>query len=107
MSVVNNQIINIKERISINLSLRFYAENLFKEIESDAQDHIVIDFDGVEFSSRSFTQEFLYRMNHCSKKITLINQSKEVEKMFEIVKSPREKAFIANYNPDQVINIML
>lgn len=103
----NVLIINIKEHISKNLSLRLYAEDLFKNIELYAQNNIALDFKGVEFASRSFTQEFLYRMQRCSKKIELINQSSEIKKMFEIVKSPREKTILAHYNPDRVIQLTL
>lgn len=105
--VENVRIIDMKERISANLSLRLYAEELFEDIESYTQNNIILDFTRVEFASRSFTQEFLYRMQHCSKSIKLIGQSNEVKKMFETVKSPREKTVLANYNPDQVIQLTL
>lgn len=103
----NVLIINIEERISKNLSLRLYAEDLFKDIELYAQNNIVLDFKGVEFASRSFTQEFLYRMQRCGKQIELINQSSEIKKMFEIVKLPREKATLAHYSPEKVIQLTL
>lgn len=105
--VENVLIINMKERISKNLSLRLYAEDLFKDIELYSQNNIVLNFNGVEFASRSFTQEFLYRIQRCSKQIELISQSSEVKKMFEIVKSPREKTTLAYYNPDRVIQLTL
>ena len=86
------QVISIRDRVDKNLSLRIYASDFFKSIESLDQIEFVIDFDGVISVSRSFAQEFLNLMKTSRKHITIVNQPEEIKMIFNAVQNPRKKA---------------
>lgn len=87
-------VIKIRDHVDKNLSLRIYASDFFKKIESSDQNDLVIDFDGIISVSRSFAQEFLNLMKTSQKHITIINQPEEIRMIFRVVQNPRKKARI-------------
>jgi translation initiation factor IF-3 len=96
MSASSSEItsIKIKDQVDKNLSLRVYADDFFEFIESLDQKEIVIDFDGIISTSRSFAQEFLNLMKNTSKDISLINQSEDIKAVFKAAQRPRKKTKI-------------
>lgn len=87
-------IIKIRDCINKNLSLRVYADDFYEHIKTLDQNELIVDFEGVVSVSRSFAQQFLNLMKVCSKRIMIINQSEEIETIFNVVKSPRKRAKI-------------
>ena len=88
-------------------ALRQFAEATFMVIEGLPENDIELDFEGVEFCGRGFTQEFLYHMKKSHKKLTIVNQCDDIQQMFYIVKHPRPKTKLVDYDPDKVIHLKL
>jgi anti-anti-sigma regulatory factor len=95
---VSQELIRLKEFIGLNLFLRAHADELFDYINSKRNTPIIIDFEGVQSISRSFAQQFLNRLEEITSVITLINESENVRKMFDIVKEPKKKFIVASFN---------
>lgn len=92
--LLNKETINIKNNIGPNLSLRASANELFDYIDSFQNTNFIVDFEDVYTTSRSFVQQFIARMEQCTNRITLINESYNINKMFEIVKTSKSKETI-------------
>lgn len=91
----NNSVINVREHVGKNLSLRVYADDFFNLVESLDSNLLILDFEGVVSVSRSFTHQFLSLMKNCQKRIKIINQSDEIKLIFNAVRYPREKPVIS------------
>jgi len=76
--------IRIEKEIHKNLSMRSSAETFFNDLDSNVA-KIIIDFDNVEFMSRSFAQEYVYQKNQQKIEIIEKNMSDFVKKMLDIV----------------------
>ncbi|MEA1894734.1 MAG: hypothetical protein U9N36_05955 [Euryarchaeota archaeon] len=100
-----------KKGISINviigphLALRYSADKLFDSIDSLKNTDIIIDFQDVHTTSRSFMQRFLYRLQKSDNHIICINETENIRKMRDIVTAPKEKTVIVNPTPERVINL--
>ncbi len=100
-----------KKRISINaiigphLALRYSVDKLFDSIDSLKNTDIIIDFQDVHTTSRSFMQRFLYRLRKSDNHIICINETKNIRKMRDIVTAPKEKTVVVNPTPERVINL--
>ena len=93
-TLLNKETIKIKNNIGQNLSLRASANELFDYIDSFKNTNFVVDFEDVYTTSRSFVHQFVTRMEHCTNRITLINEPYNINKMFEIVKTSKSKETI-------------
>ncbi len=76
--------VKIEKEIHKKLGMRSSAETFFNNLDSNAS-KIIIDFDNVEFMSRSFAQEYVYQKNIRKTKIVEKNMSGFVENMLNIV----------------------
>ena len=100
-----------KKRITINviigphLALRYSADKLFDSIDSLKNTDIIIDFQDVHTTSRSFMQRFLYRLQKSDNHIICINETENIRKMRSIVNAPKEKTVVVNPAPERVINL--
>lgn len=83
--------IQIENHIGQNLSIRDLADELFDCIDSHNNTEFIIDFKDVYTTSRSFVHQFIYRMKISQNKITCINESYNIKKMFEIVSTSKDK----------------
>lgn len=92
--LLNKETIKIKNKIGQNLALRASANELFDYIDSLQNMNFIVDFEDVYTTSRSFIQQFVTRMEHCTNQITLINEPYNIKKMFEIVKTSKSKETI-------------
>ena len=81
----------LKNRVSEDLSLRNMVSNIFQAAEFQSRDAVVIDFTGIKSISRSFAHE--YRQHKAEQKCEIYetNVPLNISKMFEIVKSGKEK----------------
>lgn len=77
----------VKELFGTTVSTRQAVQELAKRIPAKVS-KVVVDFDKVEFVSRSFAHEFLHFQEKLS--VEVKNLSPDVEKMFEAV---RKSAF--------------
>lgn len=98
MTTFSQKSIQLKESISPNLFLREYADELFDSLNNRKNSSIIIDFAGIQSMSRSFAQEFLYRLEKSENIITIVNEPENVKKMFDIVREPKKKLILANMN---------
>jgi anti-anti-sigma regulatory factor len=106
MSILKAERINIKDKLNAHLSLRDSANQFFDELnQTNDVDNITIDFEGVESISRSFAQQFLYRVRNSDKEYTCINKPRKVEMMFKIVKNKGEKPVVVNSNESSIVNL--
>ena len=76
--------IKIEKEIYKKLGMREAAEQFFDNIDSDGS-KIVIDFNKVEFMSRSFAQEYIYQKTVRKLPIEEKNMSQNVKGMYDIV----------------------
>ena len=58
---------------------------LFKILEDIPEKKIILDFNKIEFMSRSCTDEYIKRKSGCEKKIKEINTSRNIMTMFLLV----------------------
>jgi hypothetical protein len=61
--------IKIQEVINRNLGMRISAKEFFSKLNSISAELIVINFDNVEYMSRSFAQEYIQQKKYIDKTI--------------------------------------
>ncbi len=76
--------VKIEREIHKKLGMRASAETFFNNLDNDAI-KIIIDFDNVEFMSRSFAQEYVYQKHQRKTEFIEKNMSDFVKKMLDIV----------------------
>lgn len=76
--------IKLEDEFGVDLGSRSYALELFKKLD-DNPSKITIDFENVEFISRSFAQEYLNQKFNAKCEIEEINVHDEVKNMFNVV----------------------
>ncbi len=89
------------------LTFRDYVDDLFEEINRLDANVIELDFEGVEFMSRSFAQEYLMRKSRSEKDIHEKNKCSSIQKMLDVVersfKNPRKiKVSIPLHDPIKI-----
>ena len=77
-------LIRLEEKFGVELGSRSYAVELFKELNGNTSD-IAMDFDKIEFISRSFAQEYLNSKFMADYEIEEINVPDAVKKMFNVI----------------------
>lgn len=85
------EVIRLKDEIHANLGMRSSAKRLFENLNHD-KSRIAMDFEGVEFMSQSFAQEYVSQKLKIDAEIIEINMSELVENMFSIIYKRLEKA---------------
>lgn len=94
--------IKIAELLSTDVRSRSNAEKIRGEIKKNSKE-VVLDFSGVTFISRSFTDELYTVISVCKNKhIDLINTSDVVASMLKAVKSGREKKRVRPNNDSEI-----
>jgi len=78
--------INISSEISNVLFIRQTAVELFEKIETMPEKEIIVNFEHVDFSNRSFAHEYLTQKKKCSKTVSEIRLSYDVKEMFDLVR---------------------
>ncbi len=89
--------IKIYSRLGQNLVTRSSIEELFRFINALDELNIILDFEKVQFISRSCADEYIKQKNRTKKKINDINIGSNVEKMLNFVinsyNAPRKTNF--------------
>ena len=74
-----------------HLVLRSAACSLFEDAAFQSG-HVVVDFEGIKFASRSFAQEYLACKSRHRHSVTEVNMSEDVERMFRAAGSSKPRA---------------
>jgi len=86
--------IRLEKHIGALLAFRDYVDDLFEEINRVDANVIELDFEGVEFMSRSFAHEYLLRKSKSEKDIYEKNKCPSIQNMLSVVersfKNPRK-----------------
>lgn len=90
MGIMKKEIIKISALISSDVRSRSNAEIIRSAIDG-ISDKVILDFSGVSFVSRSFTDELCSIVEHCKNiTIDMANMSEIVKTMIEAVKKGRK-----------------
>ena len=85
--------INVRETAGSNLVSRLTAKDLFDFVRNAGEQEVILDFSGVEFVSRSFTDEF-YNLFHLNPgrgfKFTMTNVPEDMDAMLKAVASTQD-----------------
>ena len=76
--------IKLSEEIGSDLGQRYLIEEIFDDMDCNSQ-KVLFDFDGIEFISRSFAQEYLNRKMMADYEIGEVNIPCVVKKMFNVI----------------------
>lgn len=82
---VTDMTILLKEEYAWTLDSVWLAEEIFENINSQDDEVVVLDFEGIRFISLSFTQAYVNFKRHSPKKIREINLNKENKTMLQVV----------------------
>ncbi len=88
---LNTARVKVKDRL-LRLSLRETCDDLFRYIESLPEKHIIVDFEGFDYCSRSFVHQYLMNKEKSNKRIEEVNMSRFLTDMFSVVKRQIERA---------------
>ena len=78
-------LIEIREKISIDLALRHTADLFFNQLEYLPDSEISVSFTDVRSISRSFAHQYMLRKKLSNKRIRELNLPAYVQKMFKLV----------------------
>jgi len=76
--------VKLEKEFYKKLGMRSSAEDLFEKFQDNAS-KMVIDFDKIEFMSRSFAQEYVYQKHKTDIEVEEKNMSGFVKEMYDIV----------------------
>lgn len=85
--------IKLSERYDNKLGIGPTAKKIFNE--TTEYDEVILNFENIEFMSRSFAQEYVFQKNNSKSKISEININENIEKLLELVSEEYEKYNIA------------
>ena len=86
---MNKKEITLEKNCPKKLGMGPTAKKLFQEINKESE--VILNFDNIEFMSRSFAQEYVFQKHISKTKITEINMSDSIRKLLEIVNDDFEK----------------
>jgi 23S rRNA pseudoU1915 N3-methylase RlmH len=82
--------VKLEQEFYKKLGMRSSAEEIFEKI-NNSDSKIIMDFDNIEFMSRSFAQEYVYQKRISDVEIEEKNMSGIVKEMYNIVCEDYEK----------------
>ena len=85
--------INLSERYKNKLGIGPTAKKIFNETNN--YDEVILNFENIEFMSRSFAQEYVFQKNNSKSTIIEINMNENIERLLELVCEEYEKYDIA------------
>ena len=83
--------INLKDSFAKKLGMRTTAIKLFKDLED--KNEVVLDFQDVEFMSRSFAQEYVYQKHNSNVNIIESNMSDFIKGLLNVVQEDYNETF--------------
>lgn len=85
---MNKTEIILEKKYPKKLGMGPTAKKLFQEINKSSE--TVLNFENIEFMSRSFAQEYVFQKHNTTCKITEINMSPSIKQLLEIVEEDFE-----------------
>ena len=73
----------LEERYSKKLGVGPTAKKLFQEINNETS--VILNFENIEFMSRSFAQEYVFQKHNTNTNIKEINMDESIQKLLEVV----------------------
>ena len=87
-----SKIINLEKNFAKKLGMRETAKKIFQDLEGESE--ATLNFEGIEFMSRSFAQEYVAQKYHSSININEDNMSDFVSGLLNVVeKDFKESCF--------------
>lgn len=86
---MNKKEILLEEKCPKKLGMGPTAKKLFQEINKESD--VILNFEHIEFMSRSFAQEYVFQKYNSKTKITEINMSDSIKKLLDVVNEDFEK----------------
>lgn len=74
--------IKLSDKYRKKLGIGHTAKKIFEE--ANKHDKVILDFENIEFMSRSFAQEYVYQKNTSKSEITEINMVESIEKLLQL-----------------------
>lgn len=75
--------LRLKDKCPKKLGTAPTAKKIFNKINS--YDNVILDFEGIEFMSRSFAQEYIFQRHYSKSEITETNMITSIKRLLEIV----------------------
>ncbi len=88
---LNKAMVKVKDHL-LRLSLRENCDDLFRYIESLPEKHVIVDFEGFDYCSRSFMHQYIMNKEKSGKVIEEVNMSRFLTDMFNVVKRQIDRA---------------
>lgn len=85
--------VDIGKEYSKKIAMGPIAILLFNSLQS--YDKAILDFKNLEFTSRSFAQEYVYQKHHSKVEIVEINKSDFIKGLFDVVEEDYRKTFLS------------
>ena len=83
--------INLSERYKNKLGLGPTAKKIFQEANS--YDKVILNFENIEFMSRSFAQEYVFQKYNSKSEIIEMNMNDDIKKLLELASEEYEEYF--------------
>jgi hypothetical protein len=90
MDDYKNEKISLEKKFAKKLGMGATAQKLFDNFDENSSD-IILDIENIEFISRSFAQEYIYKKNKSKANVREINMSNFVKDMLDAVNFDFEK----------------
>ncbi|WP_296783507.1 STAS-like domain-containing protein [uncultured Methanobrevibacter sp.] len=83
--------INLSNRYKNKLGIGPTAKKIFHEAEG--YDKVILNFENIEFMSRSFAQEYVFQKYNSKSKVIEINMNENIEELLKLVTEEYEEYF--------------
>lgn len=83
--------INLSDRYKNKLGIGPTAKKIFQEAEG--HDKVILNFENIEFMSRSFAQEYVFQKYNSKSKVTEVNMNENIEELLKLVTEEYEEYF--------------
>nr|WP_295001317.1 DUF4325 domain-containing protein [uncultured Methanobrevibacter sp.] len=83
--------IKLSNRYKNKLGIGPTAKKIFQEVND--YDEVILNFENIEFMSRSFAQEYVFQKFNSQSKITEINMNESIKKLLKMVNEEYEEYF--------------
>ena len=88
------KIISIYSEIGADILTRNSIKRIFEKVNSLKEDQFILDFDKVNFISRSSCDEYLKQKNLTYKKLIEKNRSNNIKKMFNSISRAKDIVYM-------------
>ncbi|WP_407392151.1 STAS-like domain-containing protein [Methanobrevibacter sp.] len=86
---MNKLQINLEEKYAKKLGVGPTAKKLFQEINKEPS--VVLNFENIEFMSRSFAQEYVFQKHNSNVEIEEINMDDSIRQLLNVVEEDFKK----------------